>query len=85
MVPRSPVQFLKLFSNFWRFWYHKKVHFFLITHGKFHSWKVFRLEDTNENMSSYGNHNQASTVRYRQLQYKIASYVQTAWPFQVKF
>ena len=24
------------FSNFWRFWYHKKAHIFLITHVKFH-------------------------------------------------
>ena len=30
---------------------------FLITHGKFYSWKLFRLEDTNENVSGYGNHN----------------------------
>ena len=26
------------------------------------------LEDINENLSGYGNHNQAYTVRYRQLQ-----------------
>ena len=52
-----------------------------MTHGKFYSWKVFRLEDINENMSSYGNHNQAYTVRYGHLQlYKIALYIQTAWP-----
>ena len=31
--------------------------------------KVFCLEDINENGSSYGNYNQAYTVRYRQLQY----------------
>ena len=30
---------------------------------------MFRLEDINEDVSSYGNHNQAYTVRYRQLQY----------------
>ena len=35
------------FSNFWRFWYH----IFLLTHGKFHSWKGFHLEDTSGNMS----------------------------------
>ena len=45
------------FSNFWRLWYQKKVNIFLITHGKFHSWKVFHLEDINENVPGYGNHN----------------------------
>ena len=49
--------FFNFFSNFWRFCYHKKAHIFLITHGKFYSWKVFHLEDINENMSGYGNHN----------------------------
>ena len=29
---------------------------------------MFSLEDVNENMPSYGNHNQAYTVRCRQLQ-----------------
>ena len=29
------------FSNFWRFWYHKKAHNSLITNVKFHSWNVF--------------------------------------------
>ena len=37
--------------------YHKKAHIFLITHGKFYSGKVFRLEDITENASGYGNHN----------------------------
>ena len=37
----SPI-FSTLFSIFWRFWYHKKAHVFLMTHGKFHSWKAFR-------------------------------------------
>ena len=48
---------------------------------------MFRLEDINENVFGYGrpNHNKAYSVRYRQLQYKIASYIQTAWPFQLKF
>ena len=40
-----------------RFWYHKKAHIFLITHGKFNSWKVFFLEDINEYVPAYGNHN----------------------------
>ena len=28
--------FFNFFPNFWRFWYHKKAHIFLITHAKFH-------------------------------------------------
>ena len=40
-----------------RFWYYKKAHIFLITNDKFHSWKAFRLEDINENVPGYGNHN----------------------------
>ena len=47
--------FLQVFSNFWRFWCHKKDHIFLITHDKFYSCKVFYLEDTNENVPGYGN------------------------------
>ena len=31
-----------------------KAHIFLITHGKFCNWKVFSLEDINENMLGYG-------------------------------
>ena len=38
------------FSNVWRFWYQKKADIFVTTHDKFHSWKVFCLEDTNENV-----------------------------------
>ena len=30
---------------------------FLKTHGKFYSLKEFHLEDINENVSGYGNHN----------------------------
>ena len=62
----SPI-FFNFFPNFLRFWYHMKAHIFLTTHGKFHHWKVFHLKDINENVSSYGNHNKAYTVRYRQL------------------
>ena len=66
---RSPVLFIQImFSNFWRFCYHRKAHIFFITHGKFYRWKVFCLEDINENVYSYG-HNWAYTVRYRQLQF----------------
>ena len=39
------------------FWYHKKAHIFLIIHDKFHSWKMLQLEDINENVPDYGNHN----------------------------
>ncbi len=35
--------------------------------------KMYRLEDINENMTSYGNHYETYTVRYGQLQ--IAIYV----------
>ena len=28
-----------------------------MTHGKFHSWKVFRLEDISENLPGYSLHN----------------------------
>ena len=45
------------FSNFLRFWYHKKAHIFLVSHGKFHSCKAFHSEDINENVPGYGNHN----------------------------
>ena len=44
-------------SNFRRFCYHKKAHIFLITHDKFNRWKVFHLEDVNENVSCSGKHN----------------------------
>ena len=44
------------FSSFLRFWYHKKTHIFLKTHGKFHSWIVFCSEDTSENVPGYGKH-----------------------------
>ena len=55
----SPVlwSFKLFFSNIWRLWYHKEAHIFHITHVKFHSWKVFRLEDINENVPGYSNHN----------------------------
>ena len=32
----------------------KLVFFSVITHGKFHSWKAFRLEDINGNVPGYG-------------------------------
>ena len=43
------------FFNFiWNILYHKKAHIFLITHGKFHGWKVFHLEDIDVNVPGYG-------------------------------
>ena len=56
-VVRAQSYLFNFFKNFQRFWYHKQAHFFLKTHGKFNSWKVFRSEDINENVSGYGNHN----------------------------
>ena len=50
------------FPNFLGFWYHKKAHIFLITHVKFHSWKVMRLEDINKKISGYGNRNELYVV-----------------------
>ena len=67
---KEPVWFFLFFffSIFWRFWYHKKAHIYFITHVKAHSWKVFRLQDINENIPGYGNHiyNYTFTVRYWQ-------------------
>ncbi len=63
----------RFFSNFQRFWYQKKIHIFLITPGEFYSWKMYRLEDINENVTSYGNHNYAYTIRYRQLKIRNLS------------
>ena len=34
-----------LFQNYWRFWYHKKAHIFLITHVIFYGWNMLRMED----------------------------------------
>ena len=30
---------------------------FLITPGEFYSWKMYHLEEINESVTSYGNHN----------------------------
>ena len=55
----EPIHILSsfFFQNFQRFCYHNKAHIFLKSHGKFNSWKVFHLEDINENVPGYGNHN----------------------------
>ncbi len=47
----------RFFFNFRKCWYPKKVCIFLITHVKFYGGKMYRLEDINENVTSYGNHN----------------------------
>ncbi len=47
----------RFFSNFWGFWYQKKACIFLITSGELYGWKMCCLEDINENVTSYGNHN----------------------------
>ena len=44
------------FFTFLRFWYQKKACISLITPGEFYGGKMYRLEDINENMTSYGNH-----------------------------
>ena len=49
---------------------YKRAHIFLITHGKSHTWKLFCLQDINENVSGYGNYDYAYTVRISQLQLK---------------
>ena len=93
LLQRSPVFFFFYFvSNLWRFWYDKKAHIFLITHGKFHSWKVFRLEDINENMPCNGYHNKVYTARYRQLQSIFTKFLLTSkwvdrfnWNFKLTY
>ena len=50
---------------------------------------MFRLEDISENMSGYGNHIIKLTALHSKIwstaMDKIALYIQTAWPFQLKF
>ena len=45
------------FPTFGDFDITKKAHIFLITHVKFHGWKVLHLDNINEKVSGYGNHN----------------------------
>ena len=46
----SPVLFFNIFSNFWRFWYHKKAQIFLITCVPLTAEIcMFRMEDIDEN------------------------------------
>ncbi len=35
----------------------EKAHIFLIAPGESYSWKMYCMEDINENVTSYGNHN----------------------------
>ena len=44
-----------IFSNFLRFWYQKKAHFFLISHEKFYNSNVSCLEDIGENVTMIKN------------------------------
>ena len=41
------------FQTFWDF----GIYFFLITSVECYSWSMYRLEDINENVTSYGNLN----------------------------
>ena len=50
--------FSTFFQTFGDFLFHKKAHIFLKTHVKFYSWNMFSLEDIDENVSGYGNHNE---------------------------
>ena len=45
------------FQTFWVFGIGRKLIFFPITPVAFYSWKMYRLEDVNENVTSYVNHN----------------------------
>ncbi len=55
-IKGAPSDHYNFLSNFRRFWYQMKDHIFLIIPGEFYSWKMYHLEDINENMTSYGNH-----------------------------
>ena len=50
---KNPVQVVSFFKHFFFFCITKNF----TTHGKFHSQKVFCLEDINEKETGYGNHN----------------------------
>ena len=52
----SPI-FSTFFFKFLVILVSQKAHIFLLTHVKCHSWKAFRLEDINEKVSGYCNHN----------------------------
>ena len=55
IIKGTQSDFSTYFSNFWRFWYHRIAHIFLITQDiTFHNWKVFHLEDINETMPGDG-------------------------------
>ncbi len=49
-----------------------KAHVLQITPGEFCRSKMYHLEDVNENVTSYGNHNEAHTVRYRPLECTVS-------------
>ncbi len=76
---------LRFFSNFQRFWYQKKAHIFLITPGEFYSWKIYRLEDIDENVTSYGNHNYVYTQGIGNCKIGNLFCIQTVEPISLKF
>ena len=66
---KEPGPISDFFQPFWDFGIKRKLVFFFITHDKFYSWNMFRLEDIVENMAKYGHHNWVyHTIRYRQHQ-----------------
>ena len=61
--PEAELQGLEFLDLCFFFWYQKKFHIFLITpvalytvQCDMYSWKMYLLEDINENVTSYGNH-----------------------------
>ena len=56
---KKPSPIFSTLKKKWRFWHHKDAHIFQITLVKFYSWNMLHLKDINENVPSYGNHNQA--------------------------
>ena len=45
----------------------RKLIFFLISHNELYNWKMYRFEDINENVTSYGNHKFSLKSMFRQL------------------
>ncbi len=56
-LKRARSDCFRFLSSFLRFWYKKKAHIFIINTGEISSWKMYRLEDINEDVTSYDNHN----------------------------
>ena len=50
--------FSPIFENLFEIWYQKEsLYFSHTTHEEFYCWNMFPLEDMNENVANYGNHN----------------------------